>query len=702
MHSRRWKVGLLGAGFICDAHAKALKARTDTEIVAICDRAGEKAERASVRLGIPHVSASLDDLLKTDVDVVHVLLPPDHHIDATRRVLESGRHAFIEKPMGLVSGECQALVDLAKEVRLKIGVNHNYLFLRSAEKLRRHASDGTLGKLDQVTVSWMYPLRAIQSGPYNTWMLRDPKNLFLELGPHLLAFVVDLVGPVDWRGTSVSDPVTLPGGSRVYRHWHVHGHKGQTEVDLTLSVAAGPAERSVVVRGQGAIAKCYFDRDLYYREEPTGFGLFDNLASAASVAWQLGSNACANFLSSAMGTLRKSPAADPFVESIARSINRFYETIDGEADPRLDGQFGTHVIAECERILAGAAFEPNEPQQKAPPLTPAADPTVLVSGGSGFIGRHLVRALGARGIGVRVVTRDAGSARLALAGLAAELMQGDLADRAFMDRALEGIDVVYDLAKSGGEDHYESDVVATRNIASRALAKGVRRFIYTGTIASYYSAKSNAVITSDTPLDPEIHKRDRYARSKAACEAFLMDLYRKHGFPVVILRPGIVIGKGAPPAHWGVGMFSSDTRVQFWGDGRNPLPFVLVEDVAEALVLALDKRGIEGQAFLLTDAPLLTGKDYADAVSQAYGTRVRAEATPIWKFYVRELVKESVKHLIRHPNRKIPSYRDWDSRSQRARYDSSKAQEVLGWRPAGTREALIQRGVVDAVRDFMR
>ena len=81
---------------------------------------------------------------------------------------------------------------------------------------------------------------------------------------------------------------------------------------------------------------------------------------------------------------------------------------------------------------------------------------------------------------------------------------------------------------------------------------------------------------------------------------------------------------------------------------------------------------------------------------------MRAEATPIWKFYVRELVKESVKHLIRHPNRKIPSYRDWDSRSQRARYDSSKARDVLGWRPAGTREALIQRGVVDSVRDFMR
>jgi nucleoside-diphosphate-sugar epimerase len=170
----------------------------------------------------------------------------------------------------------------------------------------------------------------------------------------------------------------------------------------------------------------------------------------------------------------------------------------------------------------------------------------------------------------------------------------------------------------------------------------------------------------------------------------------------VICRPGIVIGKGCPPAHWGVGTFLSDTRVQFWGDGRNKLPFVLVGDVASALILALDKPGIEGQSFLLTDEPLLSGRDYVEAVSAACGTRIRAEPTPAWKFFAGDLLKETAKHLIRHPNRKIPSYRDWDSKSHRARYDSSKTRNDLGWKPDGTREALIERGVVEAVRDFMR
>jgi nucleoside-diphosphate-sugar epimerase/predicted dehydrogenase len=707
MAQHRWKVGLLGAGYICEAHAKALQRRTDTEIVAVCDHSRTRAEEAAARFGIPRAYSSLDDMLHADVNVVHVLLPPDRHIDATRRILESGRHAFVEKPMGVDSAECRALADLARQKKVKLGVDHNFLFLPSFEKLRRDAIDGTLGKLDQITVNWMYPLGLIQSGPFNNWILKEPGNLFFELGPHLVAFVMDLVGPLERIQTSVARPIDLPGGSRVYRHWHVHGQKGQTAIDLILSVVPGPAERSITVRGHGAVAKCDFDRDLYYRDEPTGYGLqFDNFFTALNVARQLAVGAARNVFYSVAGTLRKAPSSNPFDDSVARCLDRYYTMIDAEPDSRLDGQFGANVIAECERIVSGAAFELAESDRKAwAVIPPKHRPTVLVIGGTGFIGQYLVRVLVARGIAVRVVTRSMSSAQIVFAGLPVELMQGDLAEPSFIDGALENIEVVYDLAKAVGskwEDYYQHDVLVTQNIAQRALAKGVKRFVYTGTIDSYYSARAGDVITSDTPLDPKIAGRNHYARSKAACEALLMELHRKHGLPVVICRPGIVIGKGCPPAHWGVGTFLSDTRMQFWGDGRNKLPFVLVEDVANALAFALDKPNIEGQAFLLTDEPLLNGRDYVEAVSTACGTRMRTKSSPAWKYYAGDLLKEAAKHLIRHPNRKIPSYRDWDSKSHRARYDSAKTRNVLGWKPVGTREALIERGIVEAVCDFTR
>jgi len=115
---KRVKVGLLGAGFIIDSHAKALRAIPNVEITAVCDRALGRAEAAADAYGIPNVYAELEEMLKLNLDVVHVLLPPDLHIDTTRQILEAGTNVFLEKPMGLKSEECQGLVDLAESCLL--------------------------------------------------------------------------------------------------------------------------------------------------------------------------------------------------------------------------------------------------------------------------------------------------------------------------------------------------------------------------------------------------------------------------------------------------------------------------------------------------------------------------------------------------------------------------------------------------------
>jgi nucleoside-diphosphate-sugar epimerase len=450
-----------------------------------------------------------------------------------------------------------------------------------------------------------------------------------------------------------------------------------------------------------------YARNLYFREESSGrAAILDSLSHSLRLASHGLIAGTGNFLKAAANTFRKAPAANPYGESIERSIRAFYNEGAATADRRMARQFGADVIRVCEEIVYRANVPGRNTAGKGAAVAPPLKrPSVLVIGGSGFLGRYLVDALAARGLGVRVATRSADSARIVLAGLPMELVQGSLSNPRFLDEALEGIDVVYHLAKADGrkwEDYYTQDVLVTKNIAERALAAKVRRLIYTGTIDSYYSADPHAVITSDTPLDPGIGTRNLYARSKAACEALLMEMHRSAGLPVVIFRPGIVIGRGCPPAHWGIGMFTSETLVRYWGDGLNKLPLVLVRDVADALARGLDWPGIEGQSFLVTDDPLICGRDYVEAVESAMGTRVRAVPTPAWQFFAGDLVKEAAKFAIRHPNRKVPSYRDWASRSHRARYDSSKTREVLGWRPAGTREALIEQGVLAAVRDFAR
>jgi predicted dehydrogenase len=707
--TRPWKIGLIGAGYIAEAHIKALRTVPGVEIAAICDRVRARAEEAAARFGIRAAFESQDAMLATALDVVHVLVPAQAHAATTRAALESGRHVFVEKPMALSSADCSALAALADQKGVKLAVNHNFLFLPCVEALRRQARDGTIGHIDRLSVNWLYPLPLIQAGPFDHWMLRAPENLFLEIGPHLVSLMLYLVGRPDRLVVDVGRPLDLPGGARVFRHWRVLGERHATAVDLSISFVQGAVDRSVTVRGHAAWGRADLERDLYVRDEPTGYALlFDNLYAPLRVARQSTWNAVASFSRGVAGTLKKSSAANPFTHSIACSVQRFYQTLEGSDDARLTPRFGVDVIGECERIVAAAPIERpalrgNERNAVAPP-TPAS-PKALVIGGTGFIGRHLVRALIARGVGVRIVTRGSAGARMLFENLPVDIATGDLVDPAFLDAALDGIEVVYHLAKANGknwQDYYREDVLVTKSIAERAQARGVRRFVYTGTIDSYFSGRAGDLITGDTPLDPKIESRNHYGRSKATCEALLMQMYRASGFPVVVLRPGIVIGMGCPPAHWGVGKFVADTRVQLWGDGQHPLPFVLVEDVADALVRAYDTPGIEGKAFLVTDAPLLSGREYVEAVSKAWGTRLRAEAVPIWRFYLADLLKETIKHLIRHPNRRRPTYRDWASRSHVARYDSSTTRDVLGWRPAGSRGALLERGVMAAAREHQK
>jgi nucleoside-diphosphate-sugar epimerase len=129
---------------------------------------------------------------------------------------------------------------------------------------------------------------------------------------------------------------------------------------------------------------------------------------------------------------------------------------------------------------------------------------------------------------------------------------------------------------------------------------------------------------------------------------------------------------------------------------------VLVDDVAEALVLALDAPGIEGQTLLLTSKPLLTAQQYVAAVATHMGTRIVARERAAWRNWLADMVKELAKNAVRHPNRRWPSLHDWRCQSHCARYDASMSEQVLGWRPVADRATMIERGITDAVAWFLR
>ena len=483
---------------------------------------------------------------------------------------------------------------------------------------------------------------------------------------------------------------------------------GDTAVDLRLSFVPGFSEYRIEARGTLAAASVDFERNTYTLDEhrPSDPD-FETRAIAKSRAKSLKSQARRNLSRYIKSKLHLEARGNAYGESIARAMDAFYDAQAAALDERIQGQTGARVIRLCERMgaLANLPAEETTPWN-SPQVKPCAEtPRILVLGGTGFIGKELVRRLIDAEHNVRLLTRG-------VAGIPADLresgkldcMIGDLADKAALLRAMQGIDCVFHLARANVKswpDYQEFEIEATRRVAECALEAKVRRFIYTGTIDSYYLGAKAGIITEATPLDSQIERRNLYARAKAASERILETMHREQGLPLVIVRPGIVIGRGGSPFHWGVGRWWSDAVCEIWGEGRNKLPLVLVEDVAAALIRTMQADGIEGQSFNLVADPFLSAQEYLDELDRAGKMKIQRHATSIFKFYRDDMLKWLVKVAVRHPERRMPSYRDWESRTAKAVFDCSAAKTVLGWKPTSDRSELIQEGIVDPLKEFL-
>jgi nucleoside-diphosphate-sugar epimerase len=409
-------------------------------------------------------------------------------------------------------------------------------------------------------------------------------------------------------------------------------------------------------------------------------------------------------------------------------MDAFYGDIGngaGVRDERISGQFGARVIRICEQIGTLARLPAErvavwaEPGYQGFSAGAGANADILVLGGAGFIGKELVRQLVAGGRGARVLVRSAASLPEELRARI-DCQTGDLLDGEALQRAMEGVEIVVHLARAhvkSWAEYQKLEIEATRLVGECALEAGVKRLVYAGTIDSYYAGKRGSTITEATPLDPRIEHRNLYARAKAVSEATLLQMHRERGLPLVIVRPGIVIGRGGSPFHWGVGMWWHDAVCQIWGQGRNKLPLVLVEDVARGLIAAMDTPEIEGRDFNLvadqyantqvangqvTNAHGLSAQEYLDELDRAGGMRVQRYATPIPQFYLLDMLKWIVKVAVRHPERQMPSYRDWKSRTQQAHFDCTAAKTVLKWNPVSERSEMVRKGIEEPLREFLK
>ena len=226
----------------------------------------------------------------------------------------------------------------------------------------------------------------------------------------------------------------------------------------------------------------------------------------------------------------------------------------------------------------------------------------LITGASGFVGSAVLRQLNAAGHSIRALVRP-GSDCQNLAGLPVEIVTGDLTDRSSLDRAIAGCSIlfhvaaVYRLWASRPEEVYEANVAGTINVMQAAVSAGVKRIVYTSSVATLGlrpdgepSDECTSVSISDM-IGP-------YKRSKFLAEAEVKRLADKEGLPVVIVNPSTPVGpRDIKPTPTGrMVLDAASGRMPAYVD--TGLNLVHVDDVALGHLLALE-HGKIGERYIL-------------------------------------------------------------------------------------------------------
>jgi dihydroflavonol-4-reductase len=304
---------------------------------------------------------------------------------------------------------------------------------------------------------------------------------------------------------------------------------------------------------------------------------------------------------------------------------------------------------------------------------------ILVTGAAGHIGNVLVRELIKEGRQVRALIlpdEDLSS----LEGLDIELIIGNVLDKASLERAMKGIDVVFHLAgvisimPGRNEWMRRVNVDGTRNILQVAKQAGVKRLVYTSSIHAL-SRNWTGKINEKVPFDPN-NPVGGYDRTKAEASLAVLDAVRE-GLDAVIVCPTGVIG---PHDYRGseMGDLLKDwfrKRLHFLVKGA--YDFVDVRDVAKGHILACD-RGKKGEVYILSGWQIKVF-ELKKMVQEVLGRRIVSITVPIWMAKLGAKITPLYYRLAK----KRPRFTDYSLETLQSNSDVScgKAKRELGYKP---------------------
>lgn len=250
---------------------------------------------------------------------------------------------------------------------------------------------------------------------------------------------------------------------------------------------------------------------------------------------------------------------------------------------------------------------------------------VLVTGGKGFLGQHLVRRLMEAGHEVRVLARPR-STRDQTKESEANVLWGDIRDGQTVEHAVEGVDSVIHLVsnfRNGGSDKkeaYSINVEGTVNVLNACLKHQIKHLIHCSTIGVHGNVKQ-VPANEETPFNPG----DLYQETKLIAEKKVWDFYCRTGFPLTVIRPISMFGPGDLRMLKLFRMIKNGWFVMV-GKGNALFQPAYIDDVVRGFLLCLGNEKALGQVFIIGGNGYLPLKDLVRLIANELGVSL-----PRWK-----------------------------------------------------------------------
>jgi nucleoside-diphosphate-sugar epimerase len=311
---------------------------------------------------------------------------------------------------------------------------------------------------------------------------------------------------------------------------------------------------------------------------------------------------------------------------------------------------------------------------------------VLVTGGNGFLGSHLVRCLAAWGHEVRVLAQE-GTDTQRIDDVDADVIRGDLLRPERLEQACAGCEVVLHLAgvvQDWGpvELFQRVNVGGTRNVLEAAVAQGVRRMVFTSSLAVHRYVG----IAAGDETWPRDNHRHPYGASKIACEDLLLGAHAARRIEAVVVRPGVFpFGPGdrlALPE-----LIRNHRRYLHVAGGQARLCTAYAPNLAEGLALCGTVPRAAGEVYVIADDETPTWRGLIERLFAGVGLVAPERGVPLWAAMAAATAAEGVSAFSRKPpliNRYRVALAGRD-----CVFTSAKAKTQLGYRPrVGLEEAL--------------